>query len=116
MSRRSVIGGLRRGLASVLAVMFIGVCMLGSAKEAEAATTTKAYYVPTKATRVRTYNDGSTYKSTVDFKYYTGDRAGLLKQQVMDGDYKLVLSRNGKGLVTNFKVYYGGSTTPDATA
>ena len=116
MSRRSVFGGIRRGLASVLAVMFIGVCMLGSAREAEAAATTKAYYVPTKMTVKYTYSEGDSETYSTSFSYYSGDRAGLLKQVRQPDGYRLVLARNGQGLVTNFKTYPSVSSRPNGQA
>ena len=98
----------RRGLASVLAVMFFAVFMFGSVKEAEAATQYKTYYVPTKITESYSSNSGGTDTTTRKFTYYTGSRAGLLKQEVYtNSGRKLVISRNGSGLMTNYKVYYG---------
>ena len=98
---------IRRWIASVFAVLFIAVFAMGTVQEAEAAAATKAYYVPTKATIKMTYSEGYSNTQTLSFSYYTGDRAGLLKQYSSGGG-KTVFSRTGAGLLNTMKQYYSG--------
>ena len=81
-------GIFHRVLSSFLALVFVAAFMIGTVQEAEAATKYKTYYVPTKVVVKET---GPNYSNnyTINYKYYTGVRAGLLRQETQ-GSMKIV--------------------------
>ena len=98
--------------------MFIAGGTIGTAREASAATTTKAYYVPTKVTmKYKDYDENGNAVSTESYgytyTYYDGARAGLLKSVKESDNYRTDFSRNGSGLVTTVKKYNSSGSLYD---